>query len=154
MIKIQHFHFSSHSFDNIYLFWILYYRYENFINDCLCRNYIFLGMLYTDVTDITSDIIINIYNHTIWLRLPSYIDTLKHLLIYFKPSLIFEGCLLHSHFVRERLFPLNYIDNWGSTEINPHKALMDQRLISCRNLLIKLGWEKEEEEENGAIYVN
>lgn len=27
---------------------------------------------------------------------------------FFKPSLIFKGCQLHSHFVREKTAPLNY----------------------------------------------
>ena len=48
------------------------------------------------VTDIISNITINIYNHTIQLRPPPYINTLKHLSRYFKLSLIFERCLLHS----------------------------------------------------------
>lgn len=38
-----------------------------------------------------------------------YINTLKHLFKYFKSSLIFKECLLHSYFVIKRLLPLNQL---------------------------------------------
>ena len=67
-----------------------------------------------------------------------YIDILKYLSRYFKPSLIFEEYLLHSYFIKKRLSPLNYIDNWGSTEINPHKILIEIQTLTLSIINIRL----------------
>ena len=69
----------------------------------------FFEFCYTHfIIDISSDITnYNIYNRTKQLGPLPYINPLKYLPKYFKPSLIFEKCLLHSHFVKERQSSLN-----------------------------------------------
>ena len=94
------------------------------------------------VTDITSNITItiftiihcnyNIYNHTKQLEPPSYINPPNHLSKYFKPSLILEMCLLHSHFVREKLSPLKNYNIYNRT-----KQLGPQPYINLPNHLPK-----------------
>ena len=56
----------------------------------------------------------------------------------FKPSLIFEGCQLHSHFVSDRLTSLNYLIIEGELKLTPQNTFMENQTLTLNNVSARI----------------